>query len=61
MNDPLKREYTIPSGCPKDIELMSIWSQALEDYLPELTTVQFRAAAIWFKSFVDAKMDDIEL
>ena len=55
MSDPVSRNYIIPDGCPKDIELMSIWAQATEDYLGELTDAQFRAAVNWFKSYIESK------
>ena len=62
MTDPVKKAFTIPQDCPKDIELMSIWSQAFHEYHDELNAQQFIAAVNWFKSYIDSEMSgDIEL
>jgi hypothetical protein len=57
MSEPLKKSYVIQEDVPKDIELMSIWAQAAEDYMSELTSVQLKAAITWFKAYVDSRID----
>ena len=62
MTNPVKVSFIIPENCPKDIELMSIWSQAFHEYHDELNAQQFIAAVNWFKSYIDSEMAEyIEL
>lgn len=54
MATPVKREFVLPENCPKDIELMSIWAQAANEYAHILTPQQMISAANWFKSYIDS-------
>ena len=62
MAELVTKKFTVPENCPKDIELMSIWTQAYNEYSDELNAQQFIAAVNWFKSYIDSEMSgDIEL
>ena len=58
MPEPVKKEFMIPENCPKDIELMSIWANAYQDYSDDLTIEQIEAAVAWFKSWIDAEIQE---
>jgi hypothetical protein len=55
---PVQRVYTIPEHCAKDVEMMTIWTNVLRDYMEELTEEQIEAASNWFSAHVKVLVAD---
>ena len=59
MGEPVKREYVIPDGLTKDMELMNIWRQALDDYEDDLNTEQVTMAIRWLETYFHMRATEI--
>ncbi len=57
MNEPLTRIYVLPETNLKDIELMSIWVDATNDYADIVTIQGLQSASEWFKSYLDSVIE----
>lgn len=52
--------YVVPEPAGRDIQMMSVWSQAMDRNATEMPTHHLRAAWEWFKSWGEARVREIE-
>ena len=58
MTEPLRASFKIEESLPADLQMMSIWVQAMELHFNSLSPEEFMAATNWFKTHMDLKIKE---